>query len=214
MTRSTYTQPLPLPAAGWRRRLEVFSPKLARRLSLGSYDAWRCWIALEANPEVTSFCERPARMAGRNSAMIDFWVQLSGTLGAEFWLLWHPHRYGGTDSTSPEATSTPGPKRLHDHPVRLITPEIIESWEVPAANWAQIVPVLVSYRRYRKPLLEQSIVVQLVQYTALDELIKHFGHDDPDEVAASLYWLLALGRVRSPDLGTTPLNGATRFRRV
>ena len=84
MTRSTYTQPLPLPAAGWRRRLEVFSPKLARRLSLGSYDAWRCWIALEANPEVTSFCERPARMADRNSAMIDFRVQLSGTLGAEF----------------------------------------------------------------------------------------------------------------------------------
>ena len=98
--------------------------------------------------------------------------------------------------------------------MRLITPEIIESWEVPAANWAQIVSVLVSYRRYRKPLLEQSIVVQLVQYTALDELIKHFGHDDSDEVAASLYWLLALGRVRSPDLGTTPLNGATRFRRV
>ena len=54
MARSTYTQPLPLPAAGWRRRLEVFSPKLARRLSLGSYDAWRCWIALEANPAVKS----------------------------------------------------------------------------------------------------------------------------------------------------------------
>jgi len=56
-------------------------------LSLGSYDAWRCWIALEANPQVTSFCERPSRMAGRNSAMIDFWVQLRGTAAAEFWLL-------------------------------------------------------------------------------------------------------------------------------
>ena len=214
MARSTYTQPLPLPAAGWRRRLEVFSPKLARRLSLGSYNAWRCWIALEANPGVTSFCERPARMPGRNSAMIDFWVQLRATPGAEFWLLWNPHGNADTVGTSPDAASTPAPKRLHDHPVRLIPPETIASWEVPVANWAQIVPVLVSYRRYRRPLLEQSIVVQLAQYTALDELIKHFGHDDPDEVAASLYWLLALGRVRSPDLGTTPLNGATRFRRV
>ena len=52
MTGSAYTQPLPLPAAGWRRRLEVFSPKLARRLSLGSYDAQRCWFALEASPEL------------------------------------------------------------------------------------------------------------------------------------------------------------------
>ena len=214
MTRSTYTQPLPLPAAGWRRRLEVFSPKLARRLSLGSYDAWRCWIAIEANPEVTSFCERPSRTAGRNSAMIDFWVQRRGTPGAEFWLLWNPHGDADTVDSSPEAASTPAPKRLHDHPVRLISPEIIASWEVPVANWAQIVPVLVSYRRYRKPLLEQSIVVQLVQYTALDDLINHFGHDDPDEVAASLYWLLALGRVRSPDLAAERLNGATRFRRV
>ena len=214
MTRSTYTRPLPLPAAGWRRRLEVFSPKLARRLSLGSYDAWRCWIAIEANPEVTSFCERPSRTAGRNSAMIDFWVQRRGTPGAEFWLLWNPHGDADTVDSSPEAASTPAPKRLHDHPMRLISPEIIASWEVPVANWAQIVPVLVSYRRYRKPLLEQLIVVQLVQYTALDDLINHFGHDGPDEVAASLYWLLALGRVRSPDLAAERLNGATRFRRV
>ena len=214
MTRSSYTQPLPLPAAGWRRRLEVFSPKLARRLSLGSYDAWRCWIALEANPGVTSFCERPLRFAGRNSAMIDFWVQLRGTTDAEFWLLWNPRVDADTPDTSPEATAIAARKRLHDHPVRLITPEIIASWEVPVANWAQIVPALVSYRRYRKPLLEQSIVVQLAQSTALDELIKHFGHDDPDEVAASLYWLLALGRVRSPDLATDRLSGATRFRRV
>ena len=192
----------------------MFSPKLARRLSLGSYDAWRCWIAIEANPEVTSFCERPSRTAGRNSAMIDFWVQRRGTPGAEFWLLWNPHGDADTVDSSPEAASTPAPKRLHDHPMRLISPEIIASWEVPVDNWAQIVPVLVSYRRYRKPLLEQLIVVQLVQYTALDDLINHFGHDGPDEVAASLYWLLALGRVRSPDLAAERLNGATRFRRV
>ena len=207
MTRSAYTQPLPLPAAGWRRRLEVFSPKLARRLSLGSYDAWRCWIALEANPAITSFCERPVRMAGRNSAMIDFWVELRGSPDSEFWLLWSAH--GDAD-----AAGTPAPKRLHNHPVRLITQEIIASWKVPVANWAQIVPVLVSFRRYRKPLLEQSIVAQLAQYTALDELIHHFVRDDPDEVTAALYWLVAIGRVRSPDLGAQPLTGATRFRRV
>ena len=67
---------------------------------------------------------------------------------------------------------------------------------------------------HRKPFVEQSIVVQLAQYTALDELIHHFVRDDPDEVTAALYWLVAIGRVRSPDLGAQPLTGATRFRRV
>ena len=47
--------------AGWRRRIEVFSPKLERRLSLGSRDAWRLWLVLEANPTVASFCERGGR---------------------------------------------------------------------------------------------------------------------------------------------------------
>jgi hypothetical protein len=43
-----------------QRRIEVFSPKLGRRLSLPSYGAWQLWLALEANPMVSGFCERPA----------------------------------------------------------------------------------------------------------------------------------------------------------
>lgn len=87
MRPAVYTEPLPLPKASWRRRLEVFSPKLDRRLSLGSYPAWRCWVALEANPAITKFCERPARVAGKTSAMLDFWVHLHTSPRGEFWLL-------------------------------------------------------------------------------------------------------------------------------
>ena len=41
---------------GYKRRIEVFSPKLNRRLSMSSYAAWRAWLALKANPAVRSFC--------------------------------------------------------------------------------------------------------------------------------------------------------------
>ena len=225
MVRPAYSTPLPLPAGALRRRLEVFSPKLARRISLGSYAAWRCWVALEANPGVLSFCERPARVAGRNSRLIDFWVQLAGTACAEFWMLWNPSGdAGGSDAVGDVAAvddiaavslATDGPpKRVHDHPVRAITPELLSTWEVPVANWAQIIPVLVSFRGYRQPLLEQSIVVLLVRYMPLAAILAHFPEQDPDEVTAALYWLLATGRVLSPDLAIAPLSDASCFRRT
>lgn len=214
MSTAAYSQPLPLPQASWRRRLEVFSPKLDRRLSLGSYRAWRCWVALEANPAVTKFCERPARVAGKNSAMIDFWVQLHAEPKGEFWLLEDDADVpASSESISNDGRPSP-PRRLHERPVRVITTELLASWDIPVANWAQILPYLVSFRGYRNALLEQSLVVQLARFTSLDELIAAFPEHDASQVQAALFWLLAKGRVRSPDIASTPLSGATRFGRA
>jgi len=41
-----FSRPLPFPRGGWRRRIEVFSPQLGRRLNLGSYDAFRTWLVI------------------------------------------------------------------------------------------------------------------------------------------------------------------------
>lgn len=214
MSAATYTQPLPLPHASWRRRLEVFSPKLDRRLSLGSYQAWRCWVALEANPAIIKFCERPIRVSGKNSAMIDFWVQLGIDPRGEFWLLDDDSWTGTHPDPKPDTGRASSPRHLHDRPVRLLSADVLASWDIPVANWAQILPYLVSFRRYRQALLEQSLVVQLARYASLDELIAAFSERDASEVQAGLYWLLASGRVLSPDIATAPLSGATRFRRA
>ncbi len=216
MSAVAYTEPLPLPKAAWRRRLEVFSPKLDRRLSLGSYQAWRCWVALEANPAITRFCERPCRVAGKNSATIDFWVQLNADVFGEFWMLevLDGDPGAGVPPSTSHAERAPLPKRLHERPVRLLGPELLASWEVPVANWSEILPYLVSYRRYRQPLLEQSVVVRLATNTRLADLLAAFSDHDASEVQAALYWLLASGRVRSPDIAASPLSGATRFRRA
>ena len=211
---AAFTKPLPLPQAAWRRRLEVFSPKLERRMSLGSYNAWRCWVALEANPAITGFCERPAREAGHNSAMIDFWVQLKGEPRGEFWWIQSGDVEAAKEAGAQDGSQLPPPKRLHDLPVRQISGEVIASWQVPLANWAQILPYLVSFRGHRQPLLEQSLVVQLGHFTRLSHLLDQFAEHDPSEVQAALYFLLANGRVLSPDIAAAPLSGATRFRRV
>jgi len=43
-----------------QRRIEVFSPKLNRRVTLFSWDSHDVWLLLEADPTVQAFCERPA----------------------------------------------------------------------------------------------------------------------------------------------------------
>ena len=200
-------RPLALPAGASRRRLEVFSPKLARRLSLSSYDAWRCWLALEANPAVSAFCERPARLNGATSPMLDFWVSLQDQPDGEFWLL------VGDPDGSASSSSADLPRHVHGRPLRPITAALLSSLAIPLANWAQILPFLVSFRGHRQPVLEQSIVVELASWTSLATLLERFVEHDAAAVQASLFWLVAGGRVLSPDLAGARLTRCTRFRR-
>ena len=205
-----YTRPLPFFRLSGRRRIEVFSPKLGRRLSLGSYDASRTWLVIEANPLIATFCERPAYVEGSRGPVIDFWVQLRGAPAGEFWMVQEPPR-----PSSPNDTAMPEqPSHLHGLPVRCISRADLIAWAVPLANWARITPYLVSHRRYRDALLEQKIMVFLKEEESLDSVLAHFRQRDATTVQAALFQLLADGRVISPDLAVEPLDGATRFHRL
>jgi hypothetical protein len=57
-------------------RFECWSPKLRRRISLYSQRAFDQWILLEADPEVTVFCERPYwAVVNGERKLVDFWVR-------------------------------------------------------------------------------------------------------------------------------------------
>ena len=58
------------------RRLEAFSPKLARAIRLFDHATFEQWIRLEADPTAVSLCERPTRLGvNRDGRLIDFWVR-------------------------------------------------------------------------------------------------------------------------------------------
>ena len=214
---AVYKRPLPFVRRGSDRRLEVFSPKLGRRLSLTSYPAWQLWIALEANPAVSMFCERPATIEGNPQRTIDFWVRFMRQGVDEFWLL------DDSDDTADEAEATEAgvgsaprsfPEHVRGTALRLIPRRNLLAWSTPIANWAQLVPYLVTWRRFNDPLLAQSIVVYLGESRTLDDVLARFNEHDGAMTETALYSLVANGRVVSTDLATLPLNGSTRFRRA
>lgn len=207
-TGAVYSRPLPLVRRASDRRIEVFSPKLGRRLSLASHAAWQLWLSLEANPAASLFCERPAFVNSTSRRTIDFWVRFSGQGGDEFWLLDDAHE--ATEHMPLDAL----PTEVRGTALRLIPRDSLRSWSTPVANWAQLIPYLVTWRRFADPLLAQSIVVLLVQPRTLDDVLAHFSEHDKATTEAALYSLVASGRVLSPDLTTSPLSGSTRFLRA
>lgn len=209
---SQYSCPIAFARNGWRRRIEVFSPKLDRRVSLGSYEAYGTWLVVEANPAIETFTERPARVGGTGSAMIDFWIRLRDAPAGEFWLIERRRADEHDELVSdecPDAVSS-----LHGLPVRVIRQSELQAWAVPIANWSRIVPYLISYRRFRDPILEQAIVVYLSKPRALDAVLQHFPGRDSGSVEGSLFALLACGRVVSPDLAIAAMSGVTCFQRT
>lgn len=217
---TVYTRPLPFVRRASDRRIEVFSPKLGRRLSLSSYAAWQLWLALEANPLATAFCERPTRLAGSARRCIDFWVRFARPGRDEFWLL------DDADATDDSAVGTETfrvaepsvhaavPDEFLGTSLRLILRRSLLAWSTPTANWAQIVPHLVTWRRFSDPLLAQSIVVYLGEPRTLDDVVGRFSEYDSAMTEGALFSLVAAGRVLSPDLATSLLSGSTTFRRA
>ena len=219
---TVYARPLPFVRRASDRRIEVFSPKLGRRLSLSSYAAWQLWLALEANPLATTFCERPTLLAGSARRCIDFWVRFARPNRDEFWLLDDADAEATDDSavgTETLRAAEPSvhaavPDEFRGTSLRLIPRRSLLAWSTPTANWAQIVPHLVTWRRFSDPLLAQSIVVYLGQPRTLDNVVGRFTEYDSAMTQGALFSLVAAGRVLSPDLATSLLSGSTTFRRA
>ena len=119
----------------WQRRIEVYSPKLGRRVTYFSRTAYEAWLLLESDPTIKTFCERPAYLEDQTGRLIDFWV--SRGRQASFWQL-------ATD----KAEHVSWPARVHGLPLRIIPREEMVAHSTRIENWSRIVPYLASYARH------------------------------------------------------------------
>jgi hypothetical protein len=193
-----YAQAVEVKRRPWQRRIEVFSPKLRRRLTLFSRDAQDAWILLEADPHVHSFCERPAY--GNAGRVLDFWVDRGRH--QQFWVV---------SSTDTERSSIA--RLVNGVAVRVLQRADLIAMAMRIANWSQIVPYRICSARFSDRRLQRDILTRLEKPHRMDLLEAAFHPVDVSSVRSALFELLATGKVIAPAIDSAPLSLSTVFRR-
>jgi hypothetical protein len=198
--RVSYEQPIEVSRRPRQRRIEVFSPKLKRRVRLFSWAAHDAWVLLEADPAVRVFCERPAYLEGESGRLIDFWVSCGRH--ARFWVV---------SSADPE--KLPIPKSVHGISVKLLRRADLMAFNRRIANWGRILPYRITFARYPDRRLQKDIFDRLEKPHRLERLEAAFHPLDIASLRAALFELLAVGKIIAPELDSKPLGLTTMFRR-
>jgi hypothetical protein len=195
-----YAKSVEIKRRPWQRRIEVFSPKLRRRLTLFSRDAQDAWILLEADPHVHSFCERPAYMEGNDGRVLDFWVNRGRY--QHFWVV---------SPTDMERSSIA--RMVNGIAVRVIHRADLIAMALRISNWSQIVPYRICSARFADCRLQRDILTRLEKPHRMDLLEAAFHPVDVSSVRSALFELLATGKVVAPAIDSAPLSLSTVFRR-
>jgi hypothetical protein len=195
-----YAQAVEVKRRRWQHRIEVFSPKLRRRLTLFSRDAQDAWILLEADPRVRSFCERPAYMDGNAGRLLDFWVDRGRH--QHFWVV------APTDAERSSIART-----VNGIAVRILHRADLIAMAMRIANWSQIVPYRICSSRFSDRRLQRDILSRLEKPHRMDLLEAAFHPVEVSSVRSALFELLAAGKVVAPAIDSVPLSLSTVFRR-
>lgn len=194
-----YPGPVSSERKPWSRRIEVFSPKLERRLMLLSNRCHDAWLLLEAEPRVRRFCERPEYLEDRKRRVVDFWVDKGR----------HKHFLV---VARPDEDGREWPKRVLGLPLRVWKPEVIDTQRVAIFNWGQMIPYLSIYRRVPEERLDDEVLARLRKPHRLLRLEAAFHPIEPGRLRAALFRLLAAGKVVADGIDRNPLNSSTLFR--
>ena len=189
---SRFAAPLHLVRPRGARLLEAYSPKLARRVQHTDRASFLHWVRLEADPLVTSFCERPARL-GREPAsrLISFWVERGPA--QEFVVL----SDGGAEEALP-----------HEHDglrLRVVTPAELAAAAVWIDNWQRILPVVTTTRSLVTPAMKQAVLAFVDAPMPLSHIERAHTAGDPMVVRGAVFELLRTGALAAPALHTQPL---------
>lgn len=190
--------PTPLAIARPRgaRMMEVRSPKLGRLLQHYDKPSFQQWICLEADPNVSTFCERPARIGpDPTSQLINYWV--SGIQAHEYVML----------VASEMPTDFP---REHDgEPLRVVMPAELTAASIWIDNWQRMLPVINCCANLVTPALKKSVLALSNPSITLFTIERELAKAQPMLVRAAVFDLLRTGHLAAPSLHTQRLSPHT-----
>lgn len=175
------------------RLIETFSTKLGRRVVLHDYLAFWQWVRLETDPEVLSFCERPARSGPPQNCVIDFWVR----------------RADGPSLSVIESRSDVPLRSLDDEPIEVVPMADLAAARMWITNWTRMLTVIASTRTLWPDRLMQDLLKSVPTPKPLSVVEREVTCGDPAIARGALFELLRRGRLLAPSLHTTLLSHQT-----
>ncbi|QIN67961.1 hypothetical protein SBC1_80080 (plasmid) [Caballeronia sp. SBC1] len=196
-------KPVALTRPRGAHRLEAFSLKLNRRLTLYQRCTFDQWIMIEVDAAARLFCERPGYVQIQEKRLLaDFLVSYSDR--KELVLL---PGSATADAMSHDLTFE-GDGAID---VRIISPAELAASRMWIDNWKRMLPCLVVTRG----LLEQSLLDAVLNFVAnpkaLSVIEREFSGGDPILARAAVFKLLYAGRLTAPELRVNALSPTTLF---
>lgn len=185
-------------------RIEAFSPKLARRVSLYNRAEFALWLMVETDPLVRTFCERPG------------YVQREGRKQlATFWIQYAAHEELLLLASTDDGDIVQSTSESHDAN-RTAAIRVVDFAELDAAgmwrtNWERMLPLVVANRRFISGALRETIIRFVTGPTQLSTIEREYSIGDPILVRATVFTLLHAGLLRAPILRTEALSPMTVF---
>ena len=188
-------------------RYEVFAPKLGRAVTLFGRTALNAWTAIETDPAILSYCERPLVVPKVTPKRVaDFWVKTKG--GGQFWILLRPSEIDEdmAPELSPEFHSwaASGP-----HAVKFIKPDSLTVNKTLLDNWGWIIRDLSAFGRFVDKKFLDAVRKVIASPIDLMQLESEFLERDPILVRVAAFSLIHRGHARCPTIGDARIGPAT-----
>lgn len=194
-------------------RIDVYSQKAGRRMTLYGKAALCQFIDLEVDFEVTDVCERPLVMPNaKPTRVVDFWAVCGGV--ATFYILVRPSENDDHD-TKGSAYELFG-KWATDNGARVREVNLadFEKRRVRYDNWSLILQHLIAHQgQISNHLLDRCGDV-IPQTATLCDFENDIADVDAMLVRAGVFTLLARGNLKCDSIDTVPLNSKTKVARV
>ena len=185
--------PLAISRPRGARMIEARSPKLGRLVQHYDQASFQQWVRLEADPSVSTFCERPARISpDSNAPLISYWV--SHKQAQEFVML----------VTGDRPADLP-----HEHDgelLRVVTPPELAAASIWIDNWQRMLPVINCCNGLVTPALRKSVLALANFPITLLAMEGALAKTQPMLLRAAVFDLLRTGGLVASALHTQRLN--------
>lgn len=181
-------------------QFDVYSPKMSRQLVLFGMPALNLWTALEANPYVLAFCERPLPLPNsKPQQAIDFWVQSRDV--EEFLIIAKaPAQDNSEDATAVYRDLIDGIS------LRYVPAEDVSQNAVELKNWGWIIRDLSAFQRFVPELVCKEVLSNVQSGKSIAQLQADIPEQDSSIVKLAVYVLLHRGQLVCKELKTQLLN--------